>query len=410
MANKQRDIMAEIQATLAKNPTADVTGLVKERGAKLMADPKLQEQFGASQKELESRFLPPTPTAPQPAPEQNIEQIRGDLLRIDEQQKLAEVARGTEQQEQAVRERGEAIAPKFKELRSAANVSTQLGQKRLKDLFAATGAQAGTGAARQIAAEQGLQAKRGALRVQEAKEEAQVAKDLSDIKSERAFLEQQIRSGTASALVSQQLADLEAKQAQAVKDAEIRSEREFTLMRDEMAQMNKESLALLDNQLRQENTILDAQIQEARDNLQFEQAQVLEAQKSQNNIKLQAMRDANAMARIEAGKEVTPDEQRLIDLDIQEAELRNRKLERDLEEIASDPVVETIPNDILNTLNDTFITQDITTGENIVDNDKMWDAVVNLYLSGNLKKQQADRLEAMYGLTEPPNYVYQGGR
>ena len=36
-----------------------------------------------------------------------------------------------------------------------------------------------------------------------------------------------------------------------------------------------------------------------------------------------------------------------------------------------------------------------------VDNDAMWNAVTQLYLNGNLTAQQADRLEVMYGLTEP---------
>lgn len=83
-------------------------------------------------------------------------------------------------------------------------------------------------------------------------------------------------------------------------------------------------------------------------------------------------------------------------------------------ETGDQPTVEDIPRDILSTLNATFI-KPVTNefGDKIgeeVDNDAMWNAVTQLYLNGNLTAQQADRLEVIYGLTEPPNYLYQGGR
>jgi len=51
--------MKEIQDALAKNATADVSGLVKERGTKISSSPELTSQWGESQTELEQKYLTP---------------------------------------------------------------------------------------------------------------------------------------------------------------------------------------------------------------------------------------------------------------------------------------------------------------------------------------------------------------
>lgn len=253
------------------------------------------------------QVTPPTqvPTGP------TTEQLRASLIQAEEQQKIADLTRSTEQALQAVRRREEGIAPRIKGLKSTASVGTQLGQKRLKDLFAATGAAVGTGAARQIAAEQGLQSQLGALDVQEAQERADVARDLSDIQSEKAFLERRIRAGAETARTQAQLEDLQAEQAKAAREAEINSEREFKIFEANLQHFNDKELIGLQNDLSRENTLLDAEIQRLRDSQLFEQDQVMKQQlfqqeqalldrRSQNDIKLEGIRSANTQAEIRA--------------------------------------------------------------------------------------------------------------
>lgn len=226
--------------------------------------------------------------------------LKSDLLKLEEQQKLADVARSADIATKAVEERDRGIEPRIKGLKSEASVATQVGQKRLKDLFAATGAAAGTGAARQIAGEQALQGQLGALDVQKEQEQAQVARDLSDIISEKAFLERQIRTGTATRETEFQIKELEAAQAQAAKEAEINSEREFELYKDNIDRLNNLEVIKLKDDLEKENTLLDAEIQLARDNNDFEQAKVLEGVKQANRIKLEAINSSNTIKEIEA--------------------------------------------------------------------------------------------------------------
>jgi len=51
------DYMTEINNAISKDPNADVSALVLSRGAKIASDPDLQAKWGASQKELEAKYL-----------------------------------------------------------------------------------------------------------------------------------------------------------------------------------------------------------------------------------------------------------------------------------------------------------------------------------------------------------------
>lgn len=142
------------------------------------------------------------------------EQLKKDLLRIQEENQLADLSRSAGLARKGVNESAAEIDPRFKGLRSQASVSTQLGQKRLKDLFAATGIAAGTAAAQQISGEQELQSTLGGLATEKAQQEADIQTQLSDIDSETAFLEEQIRRGTTAEETQLAIDALAAREAQ----------------------------------------------------------------------------------------------------------------------------------------------------------------------------------------------------
>ena len=223
------------------------------------------------------------------------EQLRQTILQASEKNKLAELSRTTDKAIDAVRLREQGIAPRIQGLKSTASVGTQLGQKRLKDLFAATGMAAGTGAAKAISAEQGLQSQLGALDVQEAQERADVDRDIADIQSEKAFIERQIQAGTATAEAQAQLEALQSQQEAQAKAAEINSEREFKIFESNLEQFNEMELINLKNSLEQDNTVLDAEIQRLRDTQLFEQDSLLKQQASEEAQRLQAIKNSNAL-------------------------------------------------------------------------------------------------------------------
>lgn len=161
--------------------------------------------------------------------------LKSDLLKLSEKAKIADIARSTNIATRAVTERGKAIEPRIKGLKSQASVATQLGQKRLKDLFTATGAAVGTGAARQIASETALTGQLGKLDVQKEQEQAQVSRDLSDIQSEKAFLENQVRTGTATQDVQFRLDQIVKEEADK-REGDVQEKRDFASTINRFAQ------------------------------------------------------------------------------------------------------------------------------------------------------------------------------
>ena len=327
------------------------------------------------------------------------EQLRRDLLRLEEQQKLEDVAREAEIATGAVRDREELIAPKIKGLKSTASVSTQLGQKRLKDIFAATGAAAGTGAAKQIAAEQGLQSQLGALDVQESQERAQIAKDISDIQSEKAFLERQIKAGTATAETQAKLESLQAEQEAAAREAEINSEREFQLFKQSLDQFNEIETINLKNSLDRDNKVLDAEIERLENIQLFEQDVQLKAQAAEDARRLQSMRNSNSVKLAEINNKADEEQIRLRG----EQDRATAQFKEDIRgaEVADDfkPNVSTLNASLKNALGDTsFMDSEevkINTMNWMIRNADLFDAnsLMDMLTRNNISPQELEDYE-----------------
>ncbi len=97
-----------------------------------------------------------------------------------------------------------------------------------------------------------------------------------------------------------ELQKLESQAAAELKQQEINDARGFEVYKKQLDFENETTLKLLDNELKQENIQLEAEIDNAMANNDFERARMLEGVKSQNNIKLQAIRQAGSMAQIGA--------------------------------------------------------------------------------------------------------------
>ncbi len=97
-----------------------------------------------------------------------------------------------------------------------------------------------------------------------------------------------------------ELQQLESQAAAELKQQEINDARDFEVYKKQLDFENETTLKLLDNELKQENIQLEAEIDNAMANNDFERARMLEGVKSQNNIKLQAIRNSGAMQQIAA--------------------------------------------------------------------------------------------------------------
>ena len=204
-------------------------------------------------------------------------------------------ALGTQREEIGVAR--EALVPQFRTERGRIGTEDVMSRKGLEKIQATQGL-AGAGAATQSDIAQSV-ITAGAMGESRARE--------SERRAELDRLEQQaIREtefGKAQAEAGASIQELEAMaQAQAaqtaaeLKQAEIRDERDYDLFIRELDKFDEREMLQFKNAIEQENTILDAEIQRARDERDFGTATALEAQKAANNIKLQGVRDAGARA------------------------------------------------------------------------------------------------------------------
>lgn len=223
----------------------------------------------------------------------------------------------------------------------------------------------------------------GASRAQEQNLRANIEQRLSEA-------QQAMASGIATAEteatltgLQNQLDTMNAQEAQAIEQAQIQSERDFTLLRDEIAQMNTENTLRLRNDLEQQNTLLDAQIQQARDQSMFAQEQALIEQKNQNALKIQAIDQANA-------------------LQLQSARTESSKALMDYEAELSDAVSSytDVPKEIISGLETTYTYTNPNTRQTEIDKENMLNAVVRLYETGQITEEQGERLDALYGLSD----------
>jgi len=97
-----------------------------------------------------------------------------------------------------------------------------------------------------------------------------------------------------------QLQQMESQAAAELAKAELQDARQFDLYKKQLDVENEATLKLLDNDLKQQNLQIEAEIDNAMANNDLERAMILANQKSQNDVKLQAIKNSAAMQQIAA--------------------------------------------------------------------------------------------------------------
>jgi len=97
-----------------------------------------------------------------------------------------------------------------------------------------------------------------------------------------------------------QLQQMETQAAAELKATELADKRAYDQFIRDVEFENETTLRLLDNELKQDNARLDGEIKLALDNNDFEQAKILNAQKFDNDQKLQVIKQSGAMQQIGA--------------------------------------------------------------------------------------------------------------
>ncbi len=233
-------------------------------------------------------------------PVETSQDIASRLAEAKKQRQLAQLRTAFDKAVGAQEQRLEQIPGEFREAQTQVRTRGDLAQTGLEKISAIGATGAGSLAQSSVAQNVITQGAESSLTQQEIQAK-------NDIKNRIAELEVDFASGTADINMQAEAEELQrtldaisAKEQQALKQAEIQDQRDYDLFLRNLDNLDQRELIQFENSLKQENTILDAEIAEARANNDFARAQVLEEQKSANNLKLQGMRDANAMARVGA--------------------------------------------------------------------------------------------------------------
>jgi hypothetical protein len=138
----------------------------------------------------------------------------------------------------------------------------------------------------------------GALNEQEIALKADIKRRLSQAEADFATGVLDAQSQTEMAGLQRELESITAKENAALKQTAINDQREYDLFTRELDKKDSQELSIFENDIKRENTILDADIQAARDSRQFGREAQLVAQKASNSLKLQAVKDSAAINRI----------------------------------------------------------------------------------------------------------------
>jgi len=194
-----------------------------------------------------------------------------------------------------------ALAPAFRQAESGVRTRDTMARAGTEKFLGTQGlGEAGAVGQSDIAQRVITQGAIGALNEQEIALKADIKQRLAQAEIDFASGEFDIINQREQQDLQFQLEQITAKENAALKQAEINDQREFDLFIRELDKKDEQELTLFENSLKQDNTILDARIQEAADERKFGQVTALEAIKAANNIKLQAVRDSAAISRIRA--------------------------------------------------------------------------------------------------------------
>lgn len=138
----------------------------------------------------------------------------------------------------------------------------------------------------------------GALTQQELQAKESIKNRMSDLEIAFANDVATIENEAEMAQLQQQLEEITAKETAALKQAEIKDERDFQLYLRELDRLDDRERLQLQAELEREQTLLDSEIQRARDNRQFALEKQLIDRRAANDIKLEGVRSANTQAEI----------------------------------------------------------------------------------------------------------------
>lgn len=264
------------------------------------------------QREAEKEIVStPTTTAPISTTAQDKTNLIDALAATKKQQQMAQLRRAFDKATGAQESRLEKIPGEFRTAQTDVRTRGDLAQKGVEKI-SAIGA-TGRGSLAQSALAQNVitQGQAGALTQQEVEAKTEIKNRIADLEADFAAGVANIEMEAEAERLQRQLDSIVAKEQQEIKQAEIKDQRDYDMFIRELDKYDDREMLVFKNEIDRENTLLDAEIQRIRDAEQserdsilkqqlFEQAQVLEEQKAQNNLKLRAMADANAMARVGA--------------------------------------------------------------------------------------------------------------
>lgn len=196
----------------------------------------------------------------------------------------------------------EALVPQFRTERSRIGVEDTMARTGAEKIQATQGL-SGAGARSQSDIAQNV-ITAGALgqsRTRQSEREGQLDALEAEAARQRDFGIAQAEAGVEQAVIQGQIDAETARVANELKQAEIADQRAYDLYLDELNRANEREILVLKNELERENTLLDAEIADARAANDNARAIQLENIRSQNDIKLQGIRDSNAMARVQQG-------------------------------------------------------------------------------------------------------------
>lgn len=192
------------------------------------------------------------------------------------------------------------VPGEFREKQARVRTEDEMAREALAKRAAIGATGAGSLAQSDIAQSVITQGRVGALTEQELQAKQDIKSRMSELEIAFANDVATIENETEMAALQRQLESITAKEQAELKQAEIKDERDFQLYLRELERLDDRERLALQADIEREQTLLDAEIQKARDNRQFALETQLVDRKAANDVKLEGIRSANTQAEIAA--------------------------------------------------------------------------------------------------------------
>lgn len=230
--------------------------------------------------------------------------VKGQLAAVARQRKLAQfknafdIATGTEQRNL------DALPGQFRGLQTQVRTEGDLAKTAAGKISAIGATGSGSLAQTNLGQDVITRGQSGELLQQEQQAKTDIRNRLADLQREFELGKADINMQAEADNLTARLEEITAKEQAELKAIEIQDARDYDLFLRELDKFDEKEMAIFENELETENTLLDEQIQIAQDDRDFKTSRALQGQKDANAIKLQGIRDANAAARVVSKGEV----------------------------------------------------------------------------------------------------------